>query len=76
MNIKDSNAYEYVLWCIDEGNNKVGKYIKKQCRAWLDIVEGKDEEAYFDNEDYEIIYELLGQMIHPDLHETLKLVLI
>lgn len=72
MNIKESNAYKYALWCIEEDNDKVGTYVKKQCRSWIDIVNENDEEAYFDNEDYEIIYDLLGLMIHPDLHEPLN----
>ena len=72
MDIRESNAYEYALWCIEEDNDKVGTYIKKQCKSWLNIIEGNDKEAYFDNEDYEIIYDLLGLMIHPDLHEPLN----
>lgn len=72
MDIRESNACEYALWCIEEDNDKVGTYIKKQCKSWLNIIVGNDKEAYFDNEDYEIIYDLLGLMIHPDLHEPLN----
>lgn len=68
MDILESKAYEYANWCIDEDNDKVGIYVKKQCREWLNICEGKVNDAYFDNEEYEIIYDLLGLMIHPDLH--------
>lgn len=42
MDIKESNAYDYALWCIEEDNDKVGTYIKKQCKSWLDIVDGND----------------------------------
>jgi phage terminase large subunit-like protein len=72
MDIKESNAYKYAEWCIDEDNDKVGIYIKKQCKEWLDIVNGKDEDAYFDNDDYENIYDLLGLMVHPDLYLPLN----
>jgi len=29
---------------------KVGKYVKKQAQSWIDIVNGKDEEAFVDKE--------------------------
>jgi hypothetical protein len=33
-------------------NRKVGKYVKKQAQSWLDIVDGKSEEAYVDEKAY------------------------
>lgn len=72
MDIKESKAYKYAKWCIEKGNDKVGRYVKKQCKDWLNIVNGNDEDAYFDNEDYEVIYDLLGLMNHPDLRLPLN----
>ena len=72
MDIKGSKAYKYAKWCIEKGNDKVGRYVKKQCKDWLNIVYGNDEDAYFDNEDYEVIYDLLGLMNHPDLRLPLN----
>lgn len=66
--IKESRAYKYALWCLEEGNRKVGKYIKKQAKAWIDIVEGRNPEAYVDEKTFDKINKLLGLMIHPDLH--------
>ena len=43
--VKESRAYQYALWCVEENNKKVGKYVKKQAQSWIDIVNGKDEEA-------------------------------
>ena len=72
MDIKGSKAYKYAKWCVEKENDKVGRYIKKQCKDWLNIVQGNDKEAYFDNEDYEVIYDLLGLMNHPDLRLPLN----
>lgn len=68
MDIKDSRAYQYAKWCSKKSNKKVGRYVKKQCKSWIRIVDGKEKDCYFDNEQYELIYDLLGTIIHPDLH--------
>ena len=65
--IKDSKAYQYAKWCIDEDNKRVGVYVKKQCKLWIDIVDGKDEEAYVDEKHYKKICKLLKIINHPDL---------
>jgi len=65
--VKESKAYKYAQWCLEEGNRKVGKYVKKQAKAWIDIVEGKDPEAYVDEKAFEKINKLLKLMVHPDL---------
>ena len=44
----DIKAYRYAKWCIRKNNNKAPCYVKKQARAWLDILTGKNREAYFD----------------------------
>lgn len=67
MEIKDSRAYRYAEWCIKKDNRKVPKYVKKQAKEWLDIVNGKNKEAYFDEKAFNRIYKLLKLMVHPDL---------
>jgi len=67
MEVKDSRAYKYAQWCIEEDNHKVPRYVKKQAKAWLDIADGKDEEAYVDEKAFEKINKLLKLMVHPDL---------
>ena len=65
--IKDSRAYKYALWCIEEGNRMVPKYVKKQAKAWIDIADGKNDEAYVDEKAFDKINKLLKLMFHPDL---------
>lgn len=69
--VKESKAYVYAKWCIEEDNRKVGMYVKKQARAWLDIAEGIDSEAYFDEKTYKKICKILKLMVHPDLQCSL-----
>jgi phage terminase large subunit-like protein len=66
--VKDSKAYRYAQWCLEEGNRKVPKYVKKQAKAWIDIVDGKDPEAYADEKAFDKLNKLLKLMVHPDLH--------
>ena len=65
--IKDSRSYEYAQFCIKEGNRKVPKYVKLQAQSWLDIVDGKDPDAYMDETTLGKINKLLKLMVHPDL---------
>lgn len=65
--VKESRAYKYAEWCIKEDNKKVGKYVKKQAQSWIDIVNGKDEEAFIDENTVNKINKLLKLMVHPDL---------
>lgn len=65
--IRESKAYKYCKWCLESDNQKAPAYVKKQCRAWADIADGLDEEAYVDEQMYEKIQKLLKLMIHPDL---------
>lgn len=71
MTIKESPAAEYALWCIEKGNRKVPKYVKKQCAAWLNIVDGCDPDAYVCEKTFRKICKLLKLIIHPDLHQPL-----
>lgn len=74
--VKDSRAYQYALWCIDDNNRKVGRYIKKQAASWIDIVDGKNNDAYLNDKSYEMVCSLLKLMIHPDfgcaMHDGLE----
>ncbi|SNR85884.1 Phage terminase-like protein, large subunit, contains N-terminal HTH domain [Anaerovirgula multivorans] len=65
--VQDSRAYKYAQWCVIPENRKVPKYVKKQAQAWLDIADGKDDEAYVDEEALEQVCTLLSLMVHPDL---------
>lgn len=66
--VKDTKAYLYAKWCAEEENRKVGQYVKKQAEQWLEIADGKSEEAYVDEMAAEKIRRLLGLMQHPDLN--------
>ncbi|MDF2510460.1 MAG: Phage terminase large - intein-containing [Herbinix sp.] len=65
--VSESKAYLYAKWCIEPGNRKAPKYVKKQAKSWVDIVDGIDEEAYIDEATYIKISKLLKIMVHPDL---------
>lgn len=67
MEIKESKAYRYAKWCIEEDNQKVPIYVKKQAKDWLDIADGKSSEAFVDDKAFRKIRNLLNIMIHPDL---------
>lgn len=67
MAVKVSKAYSYAQWCIQEDNNQVPAYVKKQAASWIDIVEGNDQEAFIDEASFDKINKLLKLMVHPDL---------
>jgi phage terminase large subunit-like protein len=67
MEIKDSKAYKYCEWCVENNNNYVGIYVKKQAQSWKDIVDGINEEATIDIEMFDRICGILKLMNHPDL---------
>ena len=69
--IEKSLAYDYACWCLEENEGKVGRYVKKQAKCWIDIVNGNDNEAYIDEDDYELICDILKLMIHPDTRMTM-----
>ncbi len=71
MMIENSKAYKYTLWCAEDSNDFVGKYIKKQAKAWLDIANGKDPEIYINEKRWKKITKLLKLMVHPDLSVTM-----
>ena len=69
--IQGSKAYKYCVWCLEENNQKVPQYVKKQCKAWKDIADGLNEDAYVDEKAYSKILKLLKLMMHPDLQCTM-----
>ena len=70
--VKDGKAYAYAKWCIEEREGKVPHYVKMQAEKWIDIVDGNHPEAYVDEKAYDKICRLLGIMIHPDLHCSIR----
>ena len=66
-NIKNSKAYQYCKWCLEEDNNYVGVYVKKQAKARLDIADGNNDEAYIDESVFKKVCGILKLMKHPDL---------
>ena len=69
--IKESKAYKYAVWCRDNTDGKVGRYVKKQAKYWIDIVEDKDDEAYVKKSDFKLICTILKLMTHPDTRESM-----
>lgn len=66
--IKESRAYKYCLFALQEENKKVPRYVKKQCELWKRIADDLDDEAYIDEKTYTKVIKILKFMIHPDLH--------
>ena len=71
MDVRESKAYAYAKWCIEEADTYAPGYVKKQAQAWVNIVDGKDDEAYVDSEEYERVRTILELIVHPDLHKPL-----
>lgn len=71
MSIKESKAYTYCKWATIKNNKKVPAYVKKQAKAWLKIADGKDKEAYVSEKSFNVMCDILGLMIHPDLGCTI-----
>ena len=65
--VKDGKAYVYAKWCVEENVGYAPIYVKKQCKSWLQIADGNDEDAFVDEKSYEKICKLLKLMVHPDL---------
>lgn len=71
--IKESMAYQYCRWAVKPKNDKVPKYVKLQCRAWIKIADGRDKEAYVDEKIYGKLLKILKLMVHPDLLKPLDI---
>lgn len=66
-----SPAVLYAEWCTQPGNRKVPKYVRMQAESWLNILHGKDPEAFVDETAFRKICRLLKIIIHPDLGEPM-----
>lgn len=44
--IKNNKAYEYAKWCTTDAGEKVGKYVKKQCQEFLDMLDDDNSKYY------------------------------
>lgn len=66
MKISESRAYKYACECADERNEKVGRYVRKQALAWLEIADGKSGIAMVSEKEYARIRGILRLMQHPD----------
>lgn len=66
MSIEKTTAYKYALSCTEEGNDKIGRYIKKQAVNWLEIADGESDTAYVNEKEWERIKGILTLMMHPD----------
>ena len=64
--INESIAYMYAKWAAEE-EFYIGKWVRLQCREWIDIADGKSEEAYVCEKTYEKMCKLLKLLVHPDL---------
>ena len=53
--IKNNKAYQYALWCVDDNNEIVGKYIKKQCQEFLDCVNDENSDYYINEKELKAI---------------------
>lgn len=71
MMIENSRAYKYASWCAKDSNNFIGKYVRKQAKIWLDVVDGKDSDIYISEKRWKKITRLLKLIVHPDLLVTM-----
>lgn len=58
-------AYKYCEWTIDKENNKVPKYVRKQCQLFKDIWDDKDTLSIFDHNKAKKIEKLLALINVP-----------
>lgn len=71
MTLHESEAVKYAKQCISPDNRRAPKYVKKQCAAWLDIVDGRSPDAYVCEKAFRKICGILKLIIHPDLLKPL-----
>lgn len=72
MTVAESKAVQYARECIDPENRRAPIYVKKQCEAWLSIVEGKNPDAYVCEKTFRRLCRLLKLIVHPDLQKPLN----
>lgn len=71
--IKTSPPYQYALWCLDEKNKNVGKYVKKQCQEFINSVDS--DKYYFDLKMYKGVcgfLKLINIMPNKDAYNNLS----
>lgn len=73
--IENTRAYKYAVYCVTETEGMVGRYVKKQCRQWLDIADKKIEGIYVSKNQYNRIEGILSLMIHPDVKKSMLIAL-
>ena len=66
--VREGKAYQYACWAKNDTTGKAPKYVKLQADQWLRIADGKDPDAYVDEQLLDKVSKLLKLMIHPDLH--------
>jgi len=71
VSIEKTTAYKYALSCTEGGNDKVGRYIKKQAVNWLEIADGGSGTAYVNEKEWERIKGILTLMMHPDTGQNM-----
>lgn len=59
----ENKAYTYAKWCIS--HKEAPKYVKKQCREFIRIADGKDEKYYLSEEKVKQIDSILNILIMP-----------
>ena len=72
--IKNNKAYQYALWCVDDNNKKVGRYVKKQCQEFIDVVNNEDSKYYIKEKELQIIegfLKLINIMPNKSAYENL-----
>ena len=72
--IKNNKAYQYALWCVDDNNKKVGRYVKKQCQDFIDIVNDENSKYYIKEKELQIIegfLKLINIMPNKSAYENL-----
>ena len=52
-------AYKYCEWALSDDNNKVPRYVKKQCQLFMNVWDDKDKTSLFDHKKAEKIEKLL-----------------
>ena len=67
MEIDESRAYRYAVQCVEDNQGHVPHYVKMQAQAWIDIADGKNPEAYVDENAVERIARILRALKHPDV---------
>lgn len=60
-----NKAVDYARWCLRKNNKAVGKYVKKQCREFLRIADGKDDTYFLDDSKVTVIENILKLLIMP-----------